>query len=61
MRTGVRRMVKMLTPRQVATRLGISVDQVYRLIESKKLPAKNVGVGTRPRWRVDESDLEGFH
>jgi excisionase family DNA binding protein len=52
---------KLLTPEIVADRLGISVASVYKLIESGKLLARNVGTGTqRPRWRIEESDLAAF-
>jgi excisionase family DNA binding protein len=45
-----------LTPREVATRLGVSVPTVYRLIHSGQLEAKRIGVNTGV-LRVLESDL----
>jgi excisionase family DNA binding protein len=49
---------RQLTPGQVAARLQVSVEHVYRLIEAGRLPASNVGAGTTPRWRIAESSLE---
>ncbi len=47
-------------PREVAERLGLSVDHVLGLIRSGVLRASNVGVGRRPRWRVALVDLMAF-
>jgi excisionase family DNA binding protein len=47
-------------PREVAERLGLSVDHVLGLIRSGVLRASNVGVGRRPRWRVALVDLVAF-
>jgi len=53
----------MLTPPQVARRLGVAADKVRAWIRSGELPAMDVslrhGLG-RPRWRVTESDLDAF-
>jgi hypothetical protein len=39
----------------------VKVKRIYELIESRKLQAVNVSTGEkRPRWRIDESELERF-
>ena len=52
----------MLTPPQVAERLGVSPEKVRGWIEKEKLAATNVARdgSARPRWRIDEKDLEKF-
>lgn len=46
----------MLTAKQLAARLGVCVDTVYRLLQAGRLTAVNVGTGhKRPRWAFDES------
>jgi excisionase family DNA binding protein len=50
----------MLTTREVAAILHVSVDHVLRLITQRILPAENVAAGSRPLWRVSQDDLECF-
>jgi excisionase family DNA binding protein len=50
-----------LTPKDVADVLGISVDQVYELIEAKQIAAIDVSKGNgRAAWRISESAVVGF-
>ncbi len=49
---------RLLTPRQAAERLERSYDHVLRLIKAGRLPARDDSVGTVPRYRILESDLE---
>ena len=53
-------MTALLTPSEVAVRLGRSYDHVLRLIHSGVLRAFDDGAGKIPRWRVSEDDLEAF-
>jgi predicted site-specific integrase-resolvase len=51
----------MSTPPQVAERLRVNVHRVLGWINAGQLRAVNVGDGKlRPRWRVDEADLQSF-
>lgn len=53
----------LLSPQQVARRLGCSVDQVRDIIRSRSLSAVNISQnprGQRPRYRVKPEDLERF-
>ena len=50
----------MLTTQDVADTLGVSVDTVLRLITGGRLPAENVGAGSRNRFRVSSAALESF-
>lgn len=50
----------MLTPAEVAVRLKIDTEKVYTLISDRQLRAHNVGLGTTPRWRITEADLDAF-
>jgi excisionase family DNA binding protein len=53
--------MEMLSVKDVAARLRISLEQVLTLIRSGALKASNVGLGIkRPRWRISESDLQAF-
>lgn len=48
----------MLTPPEVAARLGVEPERVIRWIRTGKLPAINLSDGKlRPRFRVDPLDL----
>jgi excisionase family DNA binding protein len=47
-----------LTPKEVAQRLGVSVERVLLFIDSGNLRAANVGMGRRPRWLVALEDLD---
>ncbi|NSW83137.1 MAG: helix-turn-helix domain-containing protein [Syntrophothermus sp.] len=44
--------------KDVARILKIHPRSVYRLIEEQGLPAVNLGVGRRPRYRIRKEDLE---
>ncbi len=46
-------MAKFITNKEVASRLGISKQRVWQLIQSGKLPAQKVGRD----WIIDENDL----
>jgi excisionase family DNA binding protein len=50
----------LLTVRQVAERLSISLSATYQIIESKKLMHHRIGVG-RGAIRVSEADLMAYH
>lgn len=54
---------RMLTPPQVAKRLGVCPESVISWIRSGQLTAIDVssrpGVG-RPRFRISEADLQAF-
>lgn len=50
-----------LTPEQVARRFNVSVETVYRWIESGELAAMDVrGIGEKSRWRMSETDVAAF-
>lgn len=49
----------MLTVKQVADRLNVSINCVYQLVNTGKLACHRIGVG-RGAVRVDESDLNAF-
>lgn len=49
-----------LTPQEVADRLNVNKETVYRLIREKKLIAANVGSGNNKYYRIDEKSLEEF-
>lgn len=53
-------MTTYLSTRDAAERLSVSTDQVVSLIRAGRLPAVNVGVGRKPRWRISEDALETF-
>jgi len=53
-------MEKLLTTGQVARILNCSDEHVRRLIDSKKLRAANIGLKSRSKWRIPESDLAVF-
>jgi excisionase family DNA binding protein len=48
---------RLLSVRDVAERLNVREHQVLALIHCGRLPAKNVGIGKKPRWRIAEEDL----
>jgi len=48
---------RMLTVQQVAARLNVSDGTVRALIRRGKLPAVDVGAGSRSTWRIPESAL----
>lgn len=51
-----------LSPKQVADRLGVSVDKIRGFITNGELDATNVAAPTssRPRWRISEANLTEF-
>lgn len=52
---------KLLSPREVGQRLGLSDEQVRQLIRGGKLKAFNVGSGKqRARYRIAEKDIDEF-
>jgi excisionase family DNA binding protein len=53
--------MKLLTPAQVAARLGVSKALVYQWVEEGRLPAYRLGTGgRRGRILIDEVDLNAF-
>jgi len=52
---------QLLTPDQVAERMGVSRSTVHNLISTGQLAAVDIrSSGTRPRLRVTEDDLAAF-
>ena len=55
---------RLLSPAEVATRMGRKVSIVLAWIASKQLLAINtaqqIGPGHRPRWRIRTADLQAF-
>lgn len=49
---------RFLAPAQVAELLDIEVDEVIALVHEGRLRGAQLGVP--PRWRVEESSLEGY-
>ncbi len=51
-----------MTPPELARRYGISPDKVVAWINAGELKAVNVvaKLGSRPRWRISEADIELF-
>lgn len=49
--------VKYMTPEQVADRLQVHRETVYRYLRSRKLAGIHI---SRRMWRVSEIDLEAF-
>jgi excisionase family DNA binding protein len=53
------RMNRLLTPAQVAERLGVCVDTVYRRINAGDIPAlRTTQFNKRAVLRIDERELE---
>ena len=46
-----------LTPEDVAERLKLGVDTIYRWLRTKKLPGTRL---SRKAWRISEDDLRVF-
>jgi prophage regulatory protein len=46
--------------KQAAEELGVSVDQVKKLITSGELPAIDVGIAGRSFWRIARTDLDAW-
>lgn len=51
---------KHLNVKQAADELGVSVDQVKKLIHSGDLPAVDVGISSRSFWRISATDLDAW-
>lgn len=51
---------KHLTLREMADELGVSLDQVKKIITSGELPAIDVGRGKRSFWRVARTDFDAW-
>ena len=49
-------MLELLTAQEVATKLKVKINTVYRWINTGKLPAVRAG----ELWRVYETELEAF-
>ena len=51
-----------LTPEQLAVRLQVSREYVYRelLGQPDGIPAMKIGKGLRARWRIRPEDLEAW-
>lgn len=49
-----------LTPPEAARELSWTRQRVILLINAGKLPAVNVGAGSRPRWLIRREDLREF-
>ncbi|MFJ4224693.1 helix-turn-helix domain-containing protein [Microbacterium sp. NPDC089695] len=47
-----------LAPSQVAELLGIEVHEVVELVHQGRL--RGCRLGSPPRWRIDESSIEGY-
>lgn len=46
---------------QVAERLNVSLDTVYKALRTKKLPARKIGEGGKSSpWRVTPEALEEY-
>ena len=53
--------VVMLTPRQAAERVGVSLSLVYQWVESRQLPHYRAGAkGKRGKILIAEADLNAF-
>ena len=53
-------MSKHMNVKDAAADLGVSVDQVKKLITSGELPAVDVGIASRSFWRIAQSDLDAW-
>lgn len=51
---------KHLNVKQAAEELGVSVDQVKKLIHSGELSAVDVGIASRSFWRIAQKDLDAW-
>lgn len=54
------RRVGYLTAKEVAERLRTGVENVYNRIGDGSLRATNIGTERRPKWRVEETELDRF-
>lgn len=52
---------QMITPRQAASRLGVSVSLIYQLCRQAALRHYRIGgIGKRGRIAIDEADLQSY-
>ena len=51
-------MNKQLTVKEASEELGVSVDQIKKLIHNGELPAVDVGIASRSFWRIARTDLD---
>ena len=51
-----------LSPTQIANELGMHINTIYRLIQSKQFPVYDLTVGRNGKtyYRIKRSDLEGW-
>ena len=50
----------MISMREAATKLGLSLSTVRRRVYSGEIPAANMGSEIMPRWRIDEQELQDY-
>ena len=50
----------MISMREAATKLGLSMSTVRRRVYSGEIPAANMGSEIMPRWRIDEAELQDY-
>ena len=50
----------MISMREAATKLGLSLSTVRRRVYSGEIPAANMGSAIMPRWRIDETELQDY-
>jgi len=50
----------MISMREAATKLGLSLSTVRRRVYSGEIPAANMGSEIMPRWRIDEAELQDY-
>ena len=50
----------LITPAEVAERLGLHVYTIRRMIHDGRIPASRMGTGTHARLRIAEADLQAF-
>lgn len=53
-------MNKHLNVKEAAEELGVSVDQVKKLIHRGELAAVDVGIESRSFWRIARADLDAW-
>lgn len=51
---------EILTPSEIADRLGISRQQIHRLITLKKITVVDISAGDRPCYRITIDDYHKF-
>lgn len=50
-----------MTPKEVAEKLGVSDQTVRHWIRQGELPAKRVGIGTKKRMLITDSEFDAFY